>query len=312
MVRRSQTASSSLGSSWSPTRRRLWSAAAGIIADQILGEPPIEPHPVAAFGTVMHKSEDVVYDDTRVAGVIHAMAGLAVGVGAGAVIRSTVLATYLSVAQKALSDAAKEVAAALHSGDLESARQLLPTLVGRDPTDLSEPEIARAVVESVAENTVDALVAPALWAAAAGAPGTLAYRAVNTMDASVGHRNDRYERYGWASARLDDIANLIPARLTAVLVLAARPRQGGAIWRAVRRDAPAHPSPNAGVAEAAFAAALGLRLGGVNTYGALVERRATLGDGRAPAASDIQAAVTLSRDVTYALTGCLIAFGAVA
>ncbi len=298
--------------SWSPTRQRLWSIATGIIADHLLGEPPAKPHPVAAFGTVMRRVEDVVYDDTRVAGAVHTSVGVAIGVGAGLALRSTACATYLSVAQRALSDAANEVAGALRKGDLPSARLLLPTLVGRDPTDLCESEIARAVVESVAENTVDAVVAPVVWAAIAGAPGTLGYRAINTMDAIVGHRNDRYERYGWASARLDDLANLIPARLTAALVMAVRPRQAGAIWRAVRRDAPAHPSPNAGVAEAAFAAALGLRLGGVNTYGALVERRATLGDGRAPAASDIQAAVTLSRDVTYALTGSLVAVGALA
>ena len=169
-----------------------------------------------------------------------------------------------------------------------------------------EPEIARAVVESVAENTVDAVVAPALWAAAAGAPGVFAYRAVNTLDAMVGHRSSRYEHFGWASARLDDIAGLVPARVTAGLVIAVRPGAASRVARAVREDAPAHPSPNAGIAEAAFAAALGLRLGGANRYGDRIELRATLGDGRTPRPGDIRAAVRLSRDVTGALVALLV------
>jgi adenosylcobinamide-phosphate synthase len=132
-------------------------------------------------------------------------------------------------------------------------------------------------VESVAENTVDAVVAPALWAAAAGAPGALGYRAVNTLDAMVGRRCPRYRRYGWASARLD--------------------------------DAPLHPSPNAGVAEAAFAGALGLRLGGANRYGGSQELRPTLGSGRPAEAADIARATRLSRDVTLTLAGVLLLTG---
>ena len=164
------------------------------------------------------------------------------------------------------------------------------------PTSTSA-EIARAVVESVAENTVDAIVAPALWAAVLGGAGALGYRAVNTLDSMVGHRSDRYRRYGWASARLDDVADWVPARATAALVAAVRPGRPPTVWRAVRHDAPAHPSPNAGVAEAAFAAALGLRLGGANRYGDRVEHRAPLGHGRPPHRHDIHHAVRLSRDV---------------
>jgi len=167
-------------------------------------------------------------------------------------------------------------------------------------------------VESLAENTVDAVVAPALWGALLGAPGTLGYRAVNTMDATVGYHNERYEDYGWASARLDDMANFIPARVTAALVAAVRPSAARAVWRAVRHDAPLHPSPNSGVAEAAFAAALGVRLGGVNTYGGRIERRAQLGWGRAPEAPDIGAAVALCRDVTRGLIVSLLALAAAA
>jgi adenosylcobinamide-phosphate synthase len=289
--------------------RRSLAAAAGIVADLALGEPPVQPHPVSAFGAAMHRVERHVYGDHRAAGLLHAATGLLLGTTAGLLVRSTTLATYLSVAQRALVEAALDVAAALEEGDLARARLLLPTLVGRDPDGLSAAEITRAVVESVAENTVDAVVAPALWGAIGGAPGTLGYRAVNTMDATVGHRSARYLHYGWASARLDDLANYLPARLTAALVVVVRPRAAPAVWRAVRRDAPAHPSPNAGVAEAAFAAALGVKLGGLNTYGALVERRPALGSGRAPETSDIAATVALCRDVTYALVVVLVVVG---
>jgi adenosylcobinamide-phosphate synthase len=211
------------------------------------------------------------------------------------------------VAGRALAGAALDIEAALERVDLTAARAQLPALVGRDPSLLDESEIARAVVESVAENTVDAVVAPALWAAAGGAPGVFAYRAVNTLDAMVGHRSARYEEFGWASARLDDVAGLIPARVTAGLVAAVRPRAAPRVARAVRHDAPAHPSPNAGIAEAAFAAALDVRLGGTNRYGDRVEHRPRLGDGRAPQPADIRAAVRLSRDVTGALVALLVA-----
>jgi adenosylcobinamide-phosphate synthase len=167
------------------------------------------------------------------------------------------------------------------------------------------------VVESVAENTTDAIVAPALWGAVSGAPGALGYRAVNTMDAMVGHRSSRYERYGWASARLDDLANWAPARITALLVMMVRPDRAGSVWQAVRRDAPSHPSPNSGVAEAAFAAALGLRLGGTNHYGDRVEVRGPLGEGRVPEVGDIAAAVRLSDEIQVALAFVLGGLGAV-
>ena len=153
------------------------------------------------------------------------------------------------------------------------------------------------------------MVAPALWGGVGGAPGVVGFRAVNTLDAMVGHRSPRYERFGWASARLDDVAGWLPARATAALVVAVRPAAAGAVWRAVREQAPAHPSPNAGVAEAAFAAALGLRLGDVNRYGDRVELRPPLGDGRPPEPADIARAVALSRDVTLALVAALLLWG---
>ena len=290
---------------------RPGAVALGILADRALGEPPAAVHPGAAFGRLRQVVEDRGYADRRSAGMAHAAIGTAVGAAAGATVRSTAVATWSAVAGRALGEAASSIGAALEAGHIERARELLPTLVGRDPAGLDDKEIARAVVESVAENTVDAVVAPALWAAAAGAPGALAHRAVNTMDAMVGHRNERYQRYGWASARLDDIAAWVPARATAALVAACRPGRAIEVWRTVRRDAPAHPSPNSGVAEAAFAAALGLRLGGESRYGDRVELRPSLGSGRAPEAGDIAAAVRLSRDVSLALAGSLLIGGAV-
>jgi adenosylcobinamide-phosphate synthase len=159
----------------------------------------------------------------------------------------------------------------------------------------------------VAENTVDAVVGPVFWAVALGAPGALAYRAVNTMDAMVGHHSPRYEQFGWAAARLDDVAGFVPARITALLVCLASPARAGAVIDAVRRDAPSHPSPNAGVAEAAFAAALGVELGGTVRYGARVEDRPRLGVGPRPAPPDIGRAIRLADRVELLLTGMLVA-----
>lgn len=284
-------------------------AALGVLADLALGEPPIAAHPVAQFGRAMNAVERALHRDSPTAGVVHAAIGVALGGATGAALGSTAFTTYLVTAGRGLGDAAREVESALSAGDLGAARASLPALAGRAPSGLDEKEIARAVVESVAENTVDAVVAPAWWAALGGAPAAGAYRAVNTLDAMVGHRSARYLRYGWASARADDIAAFVPARLTAVLVAAVRPRAASSVWATVRRDAASHPSPNAGVAEAAFAAALGVRLGGENRYGDRVEIRPQLGDGRPPDPADIDRAVRLSRDVVLATVGVLAAAG---
>lgn len=287
--------------------RTLAGAATGLVADLAFGEPPISPHPVASYGSVMTRLEERIWRDSRRRGAAFAATGVALGVGVGALgggsFVGTATATYLSAAGRGLADAAREVRRAITADDLERARAGLRSLVGRDPAELDEPEIVRAVIESVAENTIDAIVAPALWSALAGAPGALGYRAINTLDAMVGYHNERFERFGWAAARLDDGANYLPARVGALAVMACRPRRAAAVWRAVRQDAPGHPSPNAGVAEASFAAALNLRLGGTNHYGARVEHRPVLGSGRSPQAGDIDRAVRLSRDVTLTLLG---------
>lgn len=284
---------------------RSQAAAVGVLADMAFGEPPLRPHPVSLFGRAVRAVERRTYRDTRRAGARHAAIGVGMGAAGGALVRSTALATYVAVAGRALWQAADAVAVALDAGNLDEARRLVPSLVGRDPAELDEKGLARAAVESVAENTVDAVVAPALWGAVAGAPGALGHRAVNTLDAIVGHRSPRYQRFGWASARADDVAAFVPARLTAVLVAAVRPRAAAHVVEAVRRDAPAHPSPNAGVAEAAFAAALGLRLGGESRYGDRLELRPAMGDGRPPEAADIARAIRLSQHVTLALAAAL-------
>lgn len=291
---------------------RLIGSALGLGLDRLLGEPPTRWHPLVHFGRLMGALEGRLYRDEFAAGARYAGAGLALGAAAGNLVTSNAAATALSVGGRSLARAAREVARPLEAGDLDLARSRLPALVGRDPRDLDEAGVARAVVESVAENTVDAIVAPALFAAAFGARGALGYRAINTMDAMVGHRSARYRRFGTAAARLDDVANWLPARVTAALVAAVRPRATRAILRAVRTQAPAHPSPNSGVAEAAFAAALGVTLGGANVYGDVVEVRPALGTGRAPRADDIAAACRLSRDVTAALALALVAAALVA
>ena len=284
-------------------------AALGVFVDRLVGEPPSAVHPLVYFGNVMNGFERFFYRDDRRRGTLHATIGTMIGVASGLAVRSTMLATYSSVGARSLGEAAQRVGEALAKDDLLGARAALPSLVGRDPFDLDSSEIARAAVESVAENTVDSLVAPVLWAALCGPAGTLGYRAVNTMDAMVGHHSARYENYGWASARLDDVVNWIPARCTAGLVALVRPSATPLIVRGVLRQAPLHPSPNSGVGEVAFAAALGLRLGGQSTYAGRSEQRPALGYGRPARGEDINDAVRLSRDVSTALALILLVVG---
>ena len=280
--------------------RRLLASALGLGLDRLLGELPEAVHPLRGFGALMARVEARGYRDARPAGMLYAGCGLAIGTLAGLALGSPACASYLAYGGRALGCAATALDEALARGDLPAARAAAASLVGRDVATLEEAELARAAIESIAENTVDAVIAPLVFAAVAGAPGALAYRAMNTLDALVGYRNPRYERFGWASARLDDLANYLPARLAALLVALVRPGRAHDLVRIVRRDAPAHPSPNAGVAEAAFAAALVLRLGGTNAYGGTPEVRARLGDGRAPERADITDALRLSRDVANA------------
>ena len=220
------------------------------------------------------------------------------------------LVLWASLGGRSLERAALRLAAAVSRGDLTEARALAPALVGRDPSALEAPELCRAAIESVAENTSDAVVAPLFWAWLLGAPGVAVYRAANTLDAMVGHKHERYLEFGWFAARVDDIANWIPARLTVLLAVAAARFVGGsprAAWRSAWYDGRLHPSPNAGRVEGAFAGALGVRLGGLNRYAHGLERRPDLGRGRAPRVDDVAQAVRLSRLVGAAalLAACL-------
>ncbi|MBC2959222.1 cobalamin biosynthesis protein [Nocardioides deserti] len=303
---------------WSRPNAR--SRAAGLLLgfalDRAMGDPR-RWHPVAGFGRLASRSEQMLYADARAPGVAHTtlLVGGAAGLGI-AVERATqgrpalhaaatALGTWAVLGGRSLEREALAVHALLAADDLPAARQRLTHLVGRDPTGLDADEVARAVVESVAENTSDAVTAPLAWGAVGGVPGLLAHRAANTLDAMVGHRSPRYARFGWASARLDDVLGLPGSRLGGLCVLAAAPTGAADAWAAWRRDARAHPSPNAGVVEASFAGSLGVTLGGTNRYGDRVEQRPTMGSGRPVRPSDVPRVTALARRV-----GWLAALGA--
>ncbi len=288
----------------------------GAALDAVLADPR-RGHPVAVFGTAAARAERRFWAASRARGALFtlACAGPAAAAGwagqrlagrralPGAALAAA--ATWAVLGGSSLAAEAAGISRALAAGDLDDARRRLPALCGRDPAGLSAAELARAAVESVAENTCDAVVAPLLWGAVAGVGGLLGYRAVNTLDAMVGHHSMRYERFGWAAARLDDVANVAPARVTAVLAVALAPAAGGsgrAALRTLRRDGGAHPSPNAGRCEAAFAGALGVSLGGANVYQGRAERRGALGDGPPPGPADLDRAIRLSRLIAFAAT----------
>jgi adenosylcobinamide-phosphate synthase len=295
-----------------PCLGRAAGIAAGLVADLLLADPR-RGHPVALFGRGAAAFERLTYCDRRTAGAAHTGALLgALGVlgvaGQWAAVRRgpavtaavTAAATYTALGGTSLARMGEQMSALLSAGDVDAARRLLPSLCGRDPAVLDAAGLTRATVESVAENTSDAQVAPLLWAAACGVPGALVYRGANTLDAMIGNRSPRYARFGWAAALFDDVANYVAARVTAVLVAVCAPVVGGspaAAVRSWRRDAGRHPSPNAGVVEASFAGALGVRLGGPTQYAHQLEIRPTLGDGRSPEVADLARAVRLSRAV---------------
>jgi adenosylcobinamide-phosphate synthase len=297
---------------------------AGYLLDALLGDPR-RWHPVAGFGAAAARLERKVYAPRRRSGAV--FAAIAVGVPAVAGLAGarltrhrplaravlTAAATWTVLGGRTLRKEARTMAGHLGDGDLDAARDRLSHLCGRNPDALDEPELARATVESVAENTSDAVVAPLFWGALAGLPGLLAYRAANTLDAMVGHRNARYARFGTPAARLDDVLNLLPARLTGLLTIAAAPVAGGTaaetlrVWRRDRND---HPSPNAGQCEAAMAGALGVRLGGRNVYFGRSEVRPLLGDGPRPRATDLRRAARISGTVGALALGLAVAAAA--
>jgi adenosylcobinamide-phosphate synthase len=281
----------------------------GYLVDRALGDPR-RGHPVALFGRTAAALENVTYRDSRIAGAVH-VGALTAAVGLlGLVVQrvaaqggrrwsiaAIAAATWVALGGTSLARTGLDMSRRLERGDVEAARGLLPSLCGRDPASLDGAGLIRASLESIAENTSDAQVAPLLCAAAGGVPAVLVYRGINTLDSMVGYRSPRYLRFGWAAARLDDVANFLAARVTASLTVLLAPLVGGSpsgAARAWRRDAARHPSPNAGVVEAAFAGALGVRLGGPTQYRHQLQIRPTLGEGREPTVIDLRRAVTLS------------------
>ena len=280
----------------------------GYAADLAFGDPR-RLHPVAGFGRVALAAERAAYAPSRARGAAFAgvlVAGAAVAVEVGArlagrtrVGRGAALAgvTWAALGGRSLVFEARSLAAHVDAGDLDTARMALPSLCGRDAAALDAAGLSRATVESVAENTADAVIGALFWAAIAGPGGVAGYRAANTLDAMIGHRSERYESFGWAAARLDDVLNWPVARAAAILTALCSPLVGGSprdTWRAIPTYGAAHPSPNAGRIEAAFAGALGVRLGGPLAYDGRVEVRPALGAGRAPDTDDVRRAARLS------------------
>jgi adenosylcobinamide-phosphate synthase len=299
------------------------------LLDAVVGDPRWLPHPVRAMGAAIAWCDDQVRPRLRsrgaqrAAGILLAFSlpTLAYVVGWGMielagrfhwVFRSGVeiVLAFTTLAARDLVDHARTVLRALEAGSLDGARQAVSKIVGRDVAELSEPEIVRATIETVAESTADGVVAPLFYLALGGAPLALAYKAISTLDSMVGHRDARHRYFGWASARLDDGANWAPARLTAFLFILAcwllSRRMGTALhaWAIVRRDGKKHPSPNSGRPEAAMAGALGVQLGGVNLYDGVAEERPLLGDpGTALRAAHIRSALVLMVMVSLLAAG---------
>lgn len=281
---------------------RALGTAVGYAIDRRFGEPSDAVHPMIAMGNGLTRLESMLYRDRRSSGVAHVACAIGTATVLGQGVRllvgplaSTTLTVAVCSSSKMLGSTALDVGTALQTGGIDEGRRQLRSLVGRDPSTLDEEEVSRAVVESVAENTVDGVTATLFWAVVGGPSAVLAHRVTNTLDAMVGHRNDRYRNFGWASARLDDALNWVPARLTAGAIALATPGRTGEVLSIVKRDGAKHPSPNGGRVEAAVAGALGITLGGVNDYGGTVEVRGPLGDGRAPEPSDIAPAVNVTR-----------------
>ena len=288
-------------------RPRGASVAAALLADVLLGEPPEAAHPVVLMGRAISAFEGRVLAlkgerRLRLAGLFLAavlptlsfvLTQLALRLTPPKLRRLLevgLLSTALSM--RGLARSALAVERGLDRGDLKMARARVKELVGRDTERLPPGEVARAAVESVAENTSDGVVAPMLYGLFFGAPGALAYKAVNTLDSMVGYPQPPYKDLGWAPARLDDLANLLPARLTALSVAAVSGR-GLTTLATARRYGSLTRSPNAGWVEAAFSGALDLRLGGANSYGGVLRQGPILGSGHPPEAADIRRAVSL-------------------
>lgn len=278
----------------------IWQLMLAYSADLMFADPVWLPHPVKFFGRLVEWGETAVRSVARsprtlkAAGVLMSFTiPMLAGTGSwwlleivGKFSRPTeylavIYFAYTALSVRGLDQAGKEVIDHLQRGEVDEARTCVGMIVGRDTKDLNEPEILRAVIETLAENSCDGVVAPLFYLALGGIPAGLAYKAVNTLDSMIGYKNDRHLHFGWAAARLDDAVNFVPARLAAVLVAASAfilTLSWKESLRIVARDARLQPSPNSGFPEGAFAGALGVRLGGINRYDGCEFRKAYLGD----------------------------------
>lgn len=303
------------------------------LLDAAVGDPRWFPHPVRWMGSLVDWYDRRTYQlflspaKQRLAGLLLAVAlpsgAYAVGVlliWSGNLIDSlwgsavAVLMAWTTLAARDLIDHVLAVNRALHSASLAEARTAVAKIVGRDTEEMDESDIVRATVETIAESTADGIVAPLFYLALGGAPLALAYKAVSTLDSMVGHLDDRYRWFGWASARLDDVANFLPARITAFLLILSVgvvSRSWVAMqrtWKILFRDGGRHPSPNSGRPEAAMAGALGVQLGGINRYEGVPIERPCLGDPDQPLTRDhIGRALTLM--IWTSLLGVLLGMG---
>lgn len=295
--------------------------ALGVVADRLIPDPQ-RHHPVAVFGNAAARLEQRTWADSTSRGALHVAACLtplvALGVAAErATARHPLVRTVLTAATtwavlgaSSLAREGRTMADRLAANDLPAAREQLSHLCSRDADRLDAPELARATVESMAENTSDAAVASLVWGAAAGIPGMLLHRGSNTLDAMIGHHNERYEHFGTVAARLDDLLDLPASRLTGLLACALAGTVGGDRHRAMEimmRDHAHHPSPNGGWCESAWAGTLGVQLGGRNLYyGNRVEDRPLLGDGPRPDAGKVADSARLVTRVTDAAAGIIV------
>ncbi|WP_026575282.1 adenosylcobinamide-phosphate synthase CbiB [Bacillus sp. UNC438CL73TsuS30] len=274
----------------------LISISIAVIIDLLVGDPPNWPHPVRWIGSLISFFEKRWNhgESKKTKGVLMLLSvllivfvsvfmivffGYQIHPIVGIILEAILIST--TIAQRSLKEAALEVYRPLKAGTLDEARKKLSFIVGRDTDSLEEGEIARGAIETVAENTSDGVTAPLFWALIGGAPLTMVYRATNTCDSMVGHLNERYKEFGWASAKWDDVMNWIPSRLTGfIMLLGNRPEKmkHRHAWTILFRDAKKHPSPNSGWGEAAVAAILGIQLGGINYYKGIISDRAKMGD----------------------------------
>jgi adenosylcobinamide-phosphate synthase len=289
-----------------------WEIIAGAGLDLAIGDPQWIWHPVRGLGHLISFSERIWRATglpPRLAGALFwlTVTGVAVAVVWITIPWGNIYWIYSLLAGRDLDVEAGRVVHALERGDIEESRKKLSRIVGRDTATLNQREILRATVETVAENLSDGVIAPLLYLAVAGPVGMAAYKAVNTLDSMVGYRDERYREFGWASARMDDLANFIPARITAVLICISALLPNFDARRAIRvtaRDAARQPSPNAGYPEAAFAGALGVQLGGLNYYNGQPAPKPLLGDAIVPLECRVFPRV---RTLLYASEGIFIA-----